>query len=477
MRVCLVNPNYREVEFNPAYLPLGLAYIAAVLRESGRHKVRVIDAYALNLSDKEIEKRLIEFNPDIVAAGAATETLKSNLKLGRIAKKNNMLFVIGGPHPSILPLETLAFDEIDIVVIGEGEYTLLELADTIENKKDLKKVKGIVFKQKDKKGKLKLIQTPLRPQIENLDALPFPARDLFPWKLYPYYTSTVRRLPAMHMMSSRGCAFKCTFCGSQSLWKCARSRSPKNIVDEMEHLIKNYGTKEIYLFDDTFNLDLKRCEDICDEILRRKINISIRVHARVAPMTMHLLKKMKKAGIWMIYYGVESGNQEVLNDIKKGITLDQVRNAFKMTKEAGIQTFGFFMIGLPKDTRKTIQDTLNFALEIDPEIVTFTVLVPYPGTEAYELAIKEGRMQRIKSKEIWNPPTFPHKILSDEELQEELTRIYRKFNLRPKYLIRKLLSIRTLPELKSNIIAGLPFLLTKNPFIVTNRWIPPGQED
>jgi len=477
MRVCLVNPNYREVEFNPAYIPLGLAYIAAVLRNSGRHEVKVIDAYALNLSDKKIEEALINFKPDIVAAGSATETLKSNLKLGRIAKKNNMLFVLGGPHPSILPEETLAFDEVDIVIIGEGEYALLDLADAIENKKDLRKVKGIMFKKTDKGGKVKFIKTPTRPQIENLDELPLPARDLFPWKLYPSYTSTVRKLPAMHMMSSRGCAFKCTFCGSQSLWKCARSRSPKNIVDEMEYLTKEYGIKEIYLFDDTFNLDLKRCEDICDEIIKRKLKISIRVHARVYPMTMHLLQKMKKAGVWMIYYGVESGNQEVLNDIKKGTTLKQIREAFAMTKKAGIRTFGFFMIGLPKDTKETIQDTLNLALEIDPDIVTFTILVPYPGTEAYELAIKEGRMKRIKPKEIWNPPTFPHKVLSDEELQKELTRIYKKFNLRPKYLIRKLLSIKTLPELKSNLIAGLPFLMTKNPFIVTNRWIPPDQKD
>jgi len=466
MRVCLVNQKYADSK--PAYIPLGLGYIAAVLRNSKRHQVKVIDALALNLSDEEIEKQLKDFGAEIVGVSAVTELLEEALNICKLAKRNNMVSVLGGPHATLLPEETLAFDEVDIICIGGGEYTLLDLCDVFEKGGDIKNVKGIMFK----KGKKQIITEP-REQIKNLDELPFPARDLFPWKLYPSYSSIVRKLPCMHIMSSRGCPFHCTFCSSQSLWKCSKSRSPKNIVDEIEHLIQEYKVKEIYIMDDTFNSNLKRCEEICEEIIKRKIKISLRVQARVAPITMKLLKLMKKAGVWVIYYGVESGNQEVLNNIRKGVTIKQIRDAFRMTKEVGIRTFGFFMIGLPKDTKKTIQDTLNLVLELNPDIANFTILAPYPGTEVYELAIREKSIKRIKPKEIFKIPRYTNKNVSDDELKKELSRIYKKFYMRPRYMIKRLLSIRTLTELKVNIISGLPFLNGENPFIVAKKWIAP----
>jgi len=472
MKIALINPNFNgSLESKRNYIPLGLAYIAAVLRDSKRHEIKVIDAAALNLSNDKVEEELKNFGAEIVAVGAVTDLLEAALNVCGIAKKLGIKTVIGGVHPTTLPQETLSFKEVDIVIIGEGEYTLLELADFLEKKKDLKKVKGIIFK-KNINGKIKFIKTHGREPIENIDNLPFPARDLFPWKLYSSYSSIVRKVPCMHIMTSRGCPFKCTFCASQSLWKGCTWRSPKSIADEIEHLIKKYNVKELYLFDDTFNLNLKRCEEICEEIIKRKIKISLRVQARVAPMNMDILKKMKKAGVWCVYYGIESGNQEVLNDIKKAIRIEDIKKAFKMTEEAGIRTFGFFIIGLPKDTKKTIQDTLNLALELNPDFVNFSILVVYPGTEIYELAIKEGSIKKIKPKEIFSSPRYKNKNISDEELQKEQIRIYRKFFLRPGYLIRRLLRIRTLTELKANIIAGLPFLKEKNPFIVAKRWLP-----
>jgi len=471
MKVCLVNQKYADSK--PSYIPLGLGYIASVLRDSGRHQIKIIDALALNLSDEEVEKQLKDFGAEIVGVSAVTELLESALNICKIAKRNNLISVLGGPHATLLPEETLAFDEVDIICIGGGDYTMLDLCDTLENKRDLESVKGIIFKKTDEKGEINFIKTKQREQIENLDELPFPARDLFHWELYPSYSSIVRKLPCMHIMSSRGCPFHCTFCSSQSLWKCSKSRSPKNIVDEIEHLIKEYKVKEIYIMDDTFNSNLKRCEEICEEIIKRKIKISLRVQARVFPITLKLLKLMKKAGVWIIYYGVESGNQEILNDIKKGITIKQIKDAFRMAKEVGIRTFGFFMIGLPKDTKETIQDTLNLVLELDPDIANFTILAPYPGTEVYELAIREGSINRIKPKEIFKIPRYTNKNISDEELQKELKRIYKKFYMRPSYMIKRLFSIRTLTELKVNIISGLPFLNGENPFIVAKKWIAP----
>lgn len=471
MKIALINPNYKgSLESKRAYIPLGLAYIAAVLRESKRHEIKVIDASALNFSDEKVESELKNFKADIVAVGAVTDLLEGALNVCKIAKKLGITTVVGGVHATILPEETLSFEDVNIVISGEGEYTMLELADCIENEDLLENVKGILFK-KVKNSKIKIIKTKPRKPIENLDELPFPARDLFPWKLYSSYSSIVRKTPTMHMMTSRGCPFQCTFCASPSLWKGCRARSPKNIANEIEYLTKRFGIKEIYLFDDTFNLNLKRAEEICDEIIKRKIKISLRVQARVLPMTEKLLKKMKKAGCWCIYYGVESGNQEVLEDIKKVITLDQVRKTFKMTSNVGIKTFGFFMIGLPKDTRKTIKDTLNFALEINPDFVNFSILIVYPGTEIYEQAIKEGSIKRIKPKNIFNPPRYTNKNVSDKELQNELGKIYKKFYMRPNYMLKRLKGIKTLTELKANIISGLPMLKNKNPFIVAGKWI------
>lgn len=473
MRIALVNQNHAgSLEAKRAYIPLGLAYIAGSLREEGKHELKVIDAAALDLSNEEVEKRLKEFGADVVGVGAVTDTFEGALNVCRIAKRLGMKTILGGVHATVLPEESVAFDEVDIVVIGEGEYTLSELFDAMEKKQDFEKVKGIIFK-KEIREKIKIIKTAKRERIENLDELPFPARDLFPWELYSSYSSLVREVPCMHIMTSRGCPFHCTFCASQNLWKGSVSRTPKNIVDEIEHLIKDYKVKEIYLFDDTFNLDLKRIAEFCDEIIQRKIKLSFRVVARVYPMTKEILQKMKQAGVWCIYYGIESGNQEVLNDIKKGIKLEQVKKTFKMTEEARIRTFGFFMIGLPKDTKETIQETINLALELNPDFVNFAILTIYPGTEVYELAIKEGSTERIKPKEIFTPKLYKHPLISQKELEDELSKIYKKFYMRPSYMLRRFFRIRTLTEFKSNVIAGLPFLKPKgDPFKVSGKWIP-----
>lgn len=472
MRVILINPNSKgSLESKRTYIPLGLAYMAAVIRESKRHELKVIDAAALDISDERLERELRNFNADVIAVGAVTDLMEAALNVCTIGKNIGAKTVLGGVHPSILPKETLSFKQVDFVIVGEGEYTLLDLLDTLEKKSNLNKVKGILFK-KISKGKTKIIQTKPRPPIENLDELPFPARDLFPWRLYSSYSSIIRKIPSMHIMTSRGCPFRCTFCASQSLWKGCRARSPKNIVDEMEYMVKNFGVKEIYLFDDTFNLNLKRAEEICDEIIKRKLKIYLRVQARVLPMTRELLKKLKKAGCWCIYYGVESGNNEVLKDINKNITIEQVKKTFEMTNQEGIRTFGFFMIGLPTDTRETIKQTLDLAIKINPDFVNFTILVVYPGTEVYDLAIKEGSIKKIKPGEIFRPPRYKHKTINDEEMQKELSTIYKRFYMRPYYMTRRFLRIRTLTELKSNVISGLPFLKGKNPFIVAKKWIP-----
>ena len=218
MRIAIVNHNHSgSLESKRAYIPLGLAYLAGALRENGKHKLKVIDAAALDLSNEELEKRLRNFNADVVGVGAVTDTFDGALNVCRIAKQLGMKTILGGVHASLLPEESLAFDEVDIVVVGEGEYVLLELLDALEKKKSLKKVKSILFKEKNEKGKVKIVRNPRAEQIRDLDELPFPARDLFPWKIYSSYSSLVRKVPSMHMLTSRGCPFHCTFCASPAL--------------------------------------------------------------------------------------------------------------------------------------------------------------------------------------------------------------------------------------------------------------------
>ncbi|HDI46267.1 MAG TPA: radical SAM protein, partial [Candidatus Methanomethylia archaeon] len=296
----------------------------------------------------------------------------------------------------------------------------------------LKEIKGIAFRDEGK-----VIVTPPRPLIQNLDEIPFPARHLLPMDKY---TVLGQQTVIGHVMSSRGCPFRCIFCSSSRIFgRVWRGRSPKNVVDEIEELCDKWKAKHIEFADDTFTLNMKRAEEISKEIIRRGLDIFWACGARVDTLRRELVQWMKKAGCHVIYIGVESGSQRILNLLKKGIRLEQVIKAVKWLKEAGMEITASYVIGTPGETKEEVERTIKFAVKLDTDFAQFTAMTPYPGTEVYEYAKREGLLLTNDwSKFTTIKPVMRTKELSAEEIEKLVSRAYRKFYLRPKFLWRQL---------------------------------------
>ncbi|MEM1515648.1 MAG: radical SAM protein [Candidatus Bathyarchaeia archaeon] len=435
MKIVLINPPSHSSELLRIGIkapPLGLAYLASMLERSG-YDVKIIDALALDLSLTQVRDILNKEQPEIIGITASTPMINDAYKVARNAKNvcPNSTVILGGPHPTFLPIETLQeCQSIDIVCIGEGEETIVEIADIIRKKMDLANVKGIAFRTRDNR----IVKTEPRPLIKDLDSLPPPA-----WHLLPMdkYTVLGKKTVICHVMSSRGCPFQCIFCSSSKIFgRKYRARSAKNVVDEIEFLVSNYNPESIEFSDDEFTLNQKRVEEICYELKRRKIDIPWACGSRVDTISTSLLKKMKEAGCSFIYYGIESASQRILNFIKKGITIDQIKRAVMLTKEIGIKMMGSFIVGFPDETKEEIKSTLSFPKKLKIDYAQFTVATPYPGTELYEMAKKDG----LLLTEEWSQyttlrPVMALKNVSVRELQKMIKRAYISFYLSPKTLI------------------------------------------
>jgi anaerobic magnesium-protoporphyrin IX monomethyl ester cyclase len=453
MKILLINPP-SGIE-NPL-LPLGLAYIAAVL-EKNNIPVDVLDADALRMTNKDIEKTILELKPEIIGITMMTATFYISQKIIKLIKEvlPESLIIAGGAHPSSLPKQTLkSIPEIDIIVREEGEITFLELIKALKEKKPLNNVKGICYKEnKD------IVCTPPQSPIENLDSIPFPLREKFPLEKYKTHPPYGRKNPYMHLITSRGCPFNCAFCSKAVFGKRLRTRSAKNVVDEVEYLVEKYGVKEIKFYDDDFTIDMKRAEEICQEIIKRKINIVWSCTTRVNLINESLLKIMKKSGCWLISYGVESASQELLNSIRKGITIKQIKQAFSWTRKAGIRTLAYFMVGLPGETRKTIEESIQFAKELEPDFTNWSLTTIFPATD-----LKEMVKEKVKNKgQIihyasntqdmyrlnWDQePLFIYEEnIPIDELKKYITRAYREFYFRPKYIFLQLMKVRSFSEI------------------------------
>jgi len=474
MRILLINPPNldpissvlpsaleEERGHNP---PLGLLYIAGYLKEKGRnYDVRIIDGPTENLNYSQLKKKIKEFNPDIVGMTTMSFTIIDALEAAKTAKTVNsrIRVIFGGPHVHIFSKETLELGNSDFIILGEGEKTFYQLIENIDNEERLKEIPGLIFYDKEHN----LVQTGPPQLIENLDELPFPARELIDNKKYFSLLGTSNLVTTM--ITSRGCPYRCLFCDRPHLGKKFRARSLKNVVDEMEECAKKFGIKEFLIYDDTFTVDRQRVVDICQEINKRKLDIVWDIRARVDTIDEDLLTIMKKAGCERIHYGVESGTQKILDILRKGITLEQVEKAFKLTKKAGIQTLGYFMIGNPTETKEDVLKTIKFAKKINPDYVHITITMPFPATDLYFLALQKG----IIKKDVWlefakNPsldfvPPIWKENLTKEELHDLIKKAYKEFYFRPTYLFKRILSLRSFGELKRKAKAGLSLLKIK----------------
>ncbi|MFC1974501.1 B12-binding domain-containing radical SAM protein [Chloroflexota bacterium] len=455
LKIALVNPSQNARYPQP---PMGLGLIAAVLEREG-YTVTLLDANALRLSPEEVVPYVSD--ADVVGLSAMTPTIGSAMSIAHYLKRANpgLTVIVGGAHVTLLPEETLASaPQVDIVVRGEGEETFVDLLRTLENEQPLEDVPGISYR---KDGKI--ASTPERSTSVDLDSLPFLAYHLLPWQKYKPHPPHGRALPFAAIITSRGCPYKCSFC-SKVFGNKFRGQSPERVVDEIAYYKENFGVKEIAFYDDIFTLDKKRAYAIADNIIKRDLKIDWTCEARVNLVDRELLHHMKQAGCYAVAYGIESASPVILDVLGKGITPAQVEEAVRITREVGMQTVGYFMIGSPGESTDTISKTIEFAKRLKIDFAQFAITTPFPGSELYNLYLEGGRGSVSWDDFIyWKAgapvsPVFESEGLSRHDLQRWVKRAYREFYLRPAYLWQRLQRVTSWGDLKVNI-KGLLMLL------------------
>jgi anaerobic magnesium-protoporphyrin IX monomethyl ester cyclase len=431
--IVLVNPPYRNKRHQHAPSPpLGLGYLAAVL-EKNHYTVEVIDCQASKLSPEEFKREISKRQPTIVGATATTRLYNSALELIQIAKEAhpNCLTLIGGPHVTFWDENALKeCPQLDVVVRREGENTLLELVQRLEAGKSYYDVVGTTCR----KGK-EFVRNPDRPHIEDLDEIPFPARHL--WDL-----DNLRKAEDIfYLITTRGCVFWCEFCATVRMFgRKYRMRSVKNVVDELEFLHKTYGATVFTFNDDAFTVDQARTEELCNEIMKRGLKIKWNCGTRVDMITKELLIKMKNAGCASVWFGVESGTQQVLDEMKKGISLEQTLRTIGWVIELGLRPVPNVLLGFPGETKEMAWKTIKFAEKVSPyNIAMYNIATPYPGTPMYDAVIKNGWL-RVTNFDLYDAttPIFETPMFSLKELEELYEKAFQSFYLRPKYILRML---------------------------------------
>ncbi len=413
--------------------PFGILQLAAYLeREVKGVEVEVLDCNAQQVDWKGMEKRIEAFDPDIVASSAlATCNTYLVVRTLETAKRvnPNILTIAGGQHFTATAQESLeAYPEIDVIVRGEGEQTLAELVKKA-SKKDFPRIRGISFRYNGR-----IFHNPPRPLIENLDELPYPGYHFVKDVVHKYHFAAMagRNLPYALIEGSRGCPHNCTFCSQWRHWQGVwRVKSPKRIADEMKFCYENYGSRFIWLTDDNFGFG-KRADDLANEIIQRGIAEDIMwfAQARCDDVVKHrdVLPKMRKAGLRWVLLGVENPRLSTLEAFRKKITPEDAKRAVKLLKENDIFAHAMFIIGERKDTLESIADLREFVNELDPDFAIFAVLTPFPGTELFEEAKRNGWIEDFN----WSHYDMVHAImptetLSRKEVQEELYKCYRSF--------------------------------------------------
>jgi len=440
--ILLINPKFENA--NSFWIPLGLAYIASYL-EKNSFAVKIIDANVLQINNEKVAD-LIKGKPDIVGISAMTSVIYSAWEIAKSIKQKfpKTLIVLGGPHPSILPEESLKNEFIDIVVLGEGEEAMKEIAVSFRNGTiKLNEIRGIAYKTNSDEIK----RTEPRPLIENLDKLPFPARHLFP-SLGKYVPEAYKRMPVATVLTSRGCPYRCTFCYAGIFGKKFRSRSPENIISEIEHLKKDFGIKEFHICDDNFFLDGKRVLRFCELLKEKKINLpwacvgGLRVN--LVEKSPELLKLMAQTGCYRTALGIESGNQQILDNIQKDITLEQVRKAVKTLNKAGILVGGLFMIGNYGESEKTVDDTIRFAKSLSIDFAEFMTATPYPGTQLYDQVLGKGHLLIKDWGEfnLWTGAVFEWDNLSKKQIDRLYRKAYVQYYFNPGFFLKSIVNFK-----------------------------------
>jgi magnesium-protoporphyrin IX monomethyl ester (oxidative) cyclase len=476
LKILLIYPPFSLASYERPIVtpPLGLAYIGAVLEEAG-HKVEIVDTIALNwrspikikgrihLGQKweDISDDIKRSKPDAVGISCPFSCQSHNAhKVAELVKAydTDVPVIMGGAHPSTLPKKVLQDQNVDYVVIGEGELTMLNLLKTLSKGASFNEIDGFAYREKGK-----TVINPKKKFIEDIDSLPLPARHLLPMKEYfnaeaPHGPELMRK-PFTSMITSRGCPFNCVFCSIHTIWGHKwRPRSPDNVLLEIEHLIDVYKIREIHFEDDNLTLDKRRIEKICDLILDRGLDIKWFTPNGVAIWTLdkNLLEKMKKSGCYKLSFGIESGCPQTLKFIKKPINLTRARQVIRWANDVGIWTHGFFVIGFPYETKEAIHETLKFAVGSDLDFASFFIATPLPGTRLLEIVTKEGLIENDPNwadLNVFNA-TLNTKFLTIEEINFLQRNLYASFlrnrilnGLQPRKFALRLRKVRSTEDL------------------------------
>jgi anaerobic magnesium-protoporphyrin IX monomethyl ester cyclase len=450
--VTLVNPAAPVgAAMHMPFALLGLGYLAAVL-EKNHYQVDVIDCQLLKLSLDDFRSELSKRQPNIVGVTASTLTYQSALKLVKIAKEvcPNCITIAGGPHVTFWDDKALEeCPELDIIVRREGENTVLELVQKIEAEESYSDVLGTTSR---KDGKI--VKNPDRPYIEDLDSLPFPARHLWPMERLRQYEDI------LYLTTSRGCVYWCEFCTTVRMHgRKYRMRSPKNVVDELEFLHKTYGVKKFTFCDDAFTVDQPRTEVLCNEILQRGLKIEWNCGTRVDMITKDLLLKMKDAGCISVWFGVESGTQQVLDAMKKGISPELTIKVLGWVRELGLKPVPNVILGFPGETKQSAWKTIKFVEKIAPDDVGFyNVATPFPGTPMYDI-VKEKGWLRVTDFDMYDTthPIFETPQLSMKELGKLREGAFHHYYLRRAFFFSKKrrFKVSTALIVAANVIADV----------------------
>jgi len=433
--------------------PLGTLYVAAVLQKAGHEVMFQNGAF---LTHEELLRETEKFSPEFIGIYATTfgwNKAKQTASDLRRMFGGRVFVCVGGPYPIAVQEQCLidAGESVDAVVTGEGEYTVLETVERLQAGRNLEDIRGIIWRENGR-----IVKNPSRPLIEDLDSLPFPARELLgdPNRYLPT-PATYKRKPVTVMMTSRGCNRRCIYCFQIDKERKTgiRYRGIDNVMKEIEHCLA-LGYREIKFLDDTLAADYDRAMRFTDEIKKRKLDFTWFVSACVNQVDKPLLQAFKDAGCWAILLGAESGVQKNLNMIKKGTTLEQIRKAVKEAKEVGLRVHAPFMFGIPGETYEEGLQTIRFALEIDPDTVSFHAITPFPGTELYDNLDKYGTISEDLTDFTYQGAAFIPRTMTRDQIMELRQKAFRAFYSRPSFIIKRLLSLRNLDDLAAVLKAG-----------------------
>jgi len=475
MKIYLLNPPYiphfgRGMRWQDTgrggtlYYPIWLSYAAALLDKY--HQIKLVDAPAWNWDKKDVLKDVEKFQPELIIVDTSFPSLNNDIKIAEYIKRNyNSKIVLVGPPGSQFPDKMLQSPGVDIVTRYEYDFTLKELAERLDASQDLSPVKGISYKENGK-----IIHNPDRKfsTSEDLDNIPFVSKIYKKYLNIEDYFLGSSLYPEVQIFTGRGCPFQCTFCSwPQTLMgRKYRVRSIENVLDELEWIEKNLPqVKEVFFEDDTFTINKKRVIEFCQGYKERDLNIVWACNARVG-LDYETMKKMKEANCRLLIVGFESGNNNILENVRKGITVDQIRKFSKDAKRAGLLVHGDFIIGLPGETRETIKNTKKIISEIKPDILQVSVASPFPGTEFYEWCFKNNYLVTSDPNEYLDENGHQKSIirypeLTEDEITEEVNKILKDYYLSFSYVkiaLRQVLRKNGLDELRRLLYSARMFL-------------------